>query len=74
MQCLMALRLGFQEREALSGKDERDFLSECPGGQGQIRPSLQRRRGLSLPRQRDEPILTVGIGREFRQKILTGLI
>ena len=70
----MTLGLGLQQCEALSGKDQRDFLSECVGGQGQIRPGLQRRRGLRLARQRDEPMLTVAIGCELRQKTPAGLI
>ena len=58
----MAPGLGLQQRETLSGKDQRNFLSECPGGQGQLRPGLQRRCRLQLPGQRDEPVLTVAVG------------
>ena len=44
----MALRLGLQQRETLSGKDQGDLLPKCPGGQGQIHAGLQCSRRLRL--------------------------
>ena len=70
----MTLGLGLQQCEALSGKDQRDLLPKCPGGQGQIHAGLQCSRRLRLSRQRDEPVLAIGIGCEIRQKTPTGLI